>query len=247
MTNEKAIVLTVGNRRVAGTVMLPTPFSEGMLFVHGWNGNQTQYGVRAKELSSLGCVCLTFDLYGHAQTFEFQHQATREDNLADIVAAYDYLAGLPNVDHDAIGVVGSSYGGYLAAILTTLRPIRWLALRAPALYRDQDWAQPKASLDRSDLNAYRLLTVPPGENRALAACAVFQGDVLLVESEHDTIVPASVTANYRTSFAQARSLTFRVLENADHALSDMKSQAEYTAVLKKWAIEVVLTARNRAS
>src|SRR3712207_7596311 len=47
-------------------------------------------------------------------------------------SAYDALAGRPGVDADAIAVVGSSYGAYLAAVLTSLRPVRWLGLRAPA-------------------------------------------------------------------------------------------------------------------
>src|SRR5204862_530642 len=121
-----------------------------------------------------------------------------------------------------------------AALLTAVRPVRWLALRAAALYRDADWAQPKGSLDRSDLNGYRLQSIKPAENRALDACSKFLGDVLLVESEHDAIVPHTVTANYRTAFAQAKSLTFRTIEGADHALSDMDSQNHYTSLLTNW-------------
>jgi uncharacterized protein len=200
--------------------------------------------VRARQISALGCVCLTFDLHGHAATSEFQATVTREENFADVVAAYDYLCSLPHVKGEAIGVVGSSYGGYLAALLTTVRPIQWLALRAAALYRDADWTKPKGGLDRSDLSAYRLQSITPAENRALEACANFRGDVLLVESEHDTIVPHPVTANYRIAFAHARSLTFRTIEGADHALSDMDSQNQYTSLLTNWVTEVVLKARS---
>ena len=72
----------------------------------------------------------------------------------------------------------------------------------------------------------------------------FRGDVLLVESQHDTIVPSSVTANYRTAFGQARSLTFRVIEGADHALSDPDSQNQYTSLLTNWATEVISKSRG---
>ena len=60
----------------------------GALFVHGGAGNQGQYLARAREISALGCLCLTFDLYGHATAMSYQGQVTREDNLNDIVAAY---------------------------------------------------------------------------------------------------------------------------------------------------------------
>ena len=52
--------------------------------------------------------------------------------MRDLLAAYDFLAALRNVDSDSIAVVGSSYGGYLAALLTALRPVKWLGLRVPA-------------------------------------------------------------------------------------------------------------------
>src|SRR5437763_11557257 len=193
-THEEIVEIPVASRRTSGTIVSPSALTAGILFVHGWAGNQTQYLTRARDLGQLGCVCLTFDLYGHAKTISFQGTVTREDNLNDIIAAYDKLASLPLVDPAAVGVIGSSYGGYLAAILTTRRPVRWLALRAPALYKDEDWSQPKQLLNRDELTKYRLAQVKPSENRALAACTRFEGDVLLVESEYDHLVPATVTA-----------------------------------------------------
>src|SRR5215213_9798513 len=152
---ERIIQLEVGMRRIGGTVISPEPRLEGMLFIHGWSGNREQYLVRARQVAALGCVCLTFDLHGHAATSAFQSTVTREENLADVVAGYDYLCALPHVKDEAIGIVGSSYGGYLAALLTAVRPVQWLALRAAALYRDAEWTKAKGSLDRTDLNAYR--------------------------------------------------------------------------------------------
>jgi dienelactone hydrolase len=168
---------------------------------------------------------------------------SREDNLRDLLAAYDLLAGRKGVDASAIGVIGASYGGYLAAILTSLRPVRWLALRAPALYKDEDWGKPKKRLDRDALAAYRRRPLDPEENRALRACAAFEGDVLVVESEHDHIVPRPAVANYVAAFGKAHSLTYRVIEGADHALSEETWQDAYTSLLVNWATEMVVGAR----
>jgi dienelactone hydrolase len=169
---------------------------------------------------------------------------TREDNLRDLVAAYDLLASQRELDEGSIGVVGASYGAYLAAILSSLRPIRWLALRAPALYKDEDWGFPKRRLDRDELAAYRRRPLAPEENRALGACAEFRGDVLVVESEHDDTVPHTAVANYVAAFGQAHSLTYRVIQGADHALSDRASQQAYTGLLVGWASEMLLGARG---
>jgi pimeloyl-ACP methyl ester carboxylesterase len=162
-TRDEALEIPVGDDdRLAATLVAPATRVPGFLFVHGWGGGQEQYLARARAIAALGCVCLTFDLRGHARSEPRHADVTREDNLRDALAAYDLLAGQRAVDRDAVAVVGSSYGGYLAAILTSLRPVRWLGLRAPALYRDEDWAAPKRRLDRRELAAYRRRPVGPG-------------------------------------------------------------------------------------
>jgi hypothetical protein len=42
-----------------------------------------------------------------------------------------------------------------------------------------------------------LQPVSPEESKALRACHAFTGDVLLVESEHDDVIPHQVVVNYR--------------------------------------------------
>src|SRR3954452_12973184 len=161
-TRDEAIEIAVDHQRIAGTLVTPGTLIPGVLFVHGWGGSQEKYLERAHQIAALGCVCLTFNLRGPAET-EPQHKTvTREDNLRDLLAAYDVLAGQPLVDKASIAVVGSSYGAYLAAILTERRPVHWLALRVPALYKDEDWALPKQQLKKYGLAAYRRLPIPPG-------------------------------------------------------------------------------------
>ncbi|MFT4191805.1 MAG: alpha/beta fold hydrolase, partial [Comamonas sp.] len=195
-------------------------------------------------VAGLGCVCLTFDLRGHEKTRAERLRVSREDNLRDVLAAYDKLAAHPGIDTSAIAVVGSSYGGYLSAILTTLRPVRWLALHVPALYRDTLWNTPKAALDRKDIDRYRRSVVGPGDNRALMACRGFKGDVLIVEAEHDDYIPHQTIMNYRAAFVESHSLTHRILDNSDHALTGEVSQAAYNAILMKWITEMVIGART---
>jgi uncharacterized protein len=244
-TRDERIDIAVDSAQLAGTLIAPATQIPGVLFVHGWGGSQEQYLARAREIAALGCVCLTFDLRGHALTEGQQETVTRETNLRDVQAAYDFLARQPGVDPDAIAVVGSSYGGYMAAILTSLRKVRWLALRVPALYMDADWNRPKHELHKGEaLQVYRRTVVSPEDNRVLRACAEFKGDVLIVESECDHVVPHTVITSYVEACAQARSLTYRVLEGADHGLSEDASQRAYTLMLVNWMSEMVFGARS---
>lgn len=243
-TRDEVIAIAVDNETIAGTLVGPVTLVPGVLFVHGWGVDRNTYLTRAHEIAALGCICLTLDMRGHAATQDQRDTVTREDNLRDLVAAYDVLAGHPLVDAAAITVVGSSYGGYLAAVLTAVRAVRCLALRVPALYQDEDWALPKQQLRSHGLEDFRRHAVAPEGNRALAACAAFAGDVLIIESECDDVIPHPVIASYMAAFTRMRSLTYRVIAGADHALLEEAWQQSYTSLLLNWTTEMMLNARE---
>src|SRR5688572_10258419 len=92
---DETIDIQVDSQHIDGTFLFPPETDDavpGILFVHGWGGNQDQYLARAREIAKLGCVCLTFDLRGHAKTQPQHEIVTRADNLRDVLAAYDLLA-----------------------------------------------------------------------------------------------------------------------------------------------------------
>ncbi|WP_122666763.1 alpha/beta hydrolase family protein [Pseudomonas viridiflava] len=241
--SSESIEIAVDGQSISGTILTPGAKIPGILFVHGWGGSQQRDLARAKNITGLGCVCLTFDLRGHERTHEMRGKVSREQSLADLLAAYDRLVSHPAVDSEAIAVIGSSYGGYLATILSSMRPVKWLALRVPALYWDADWQMPKQELDRDKLAHYRRSAVTAADNRALAACKEFQGDVLLIESEQDDYVPHATLMSYRGAFELAHSLTYRLVDGADHALSSDLSQSIYSSMLTNWISEMVIGAR----
>jgi dienelactone hydrolase len=230
--------IPVDGADVAATLIAPDeprPLQPAVLFVHGWGGSQAQYVARARAAARLGYLSMTLDLRGHAGTAQLFESVTREENLRDVLAAYDALAARGEVDGTQIALCGYSYGGYLAAIASSLRQMRALSLLAPALYKDAGWRMPKRKLHlEPDFAAYRHRTLRAIDNRALRACAQFGGDVLLVEPEKDEVIPHAVVANYAAAFAHARSLTYRVIDGADHGLSEKRWDESLTELLVGW-------------
>ena len=73
---------------------------------------------------------------------------------------------------------------------------------------------------------------------------VVPGDVLLVESEHDTYIPHATIMSYRAAFQHTHSLTHRIIDDADHALSSERAQEAYTDILVRWITEMVVGERS---
>ena len=232
---DKPIDITVDGQIICGTLFMPPHAVGAVLFAHGWGGSQQQYLRRACAVAELGYLCLTFDFRGHGRRSNQRETVSRADNLRDLLAAYDLLAAQPGLNPPAIGIVGSSYGAYLGAITAALRAVDWLALRAAALYKDADWEVPKVQLHKDpDFANYRRRVLAPENNRALRACAAFHGDVLIVESEHDDTMPHQVIENYIAACKSARSVTRRLIKEADHGLTEPTWQRESTAYLVDW-------------
>ena len=104
---SETISIDIDDEQMSGTFLSPKSKVPGVLFVHGWGGSQERDLERAKGIAGLGCVCLTFDLRGHAGNGIPLNRVTREDNLRDLLAAYDRLLAHPAIDTSAVAVVGT--------------------------------------------------------------------------------------------------------------------------------------------
>jgi pimeloyl-ACP methyl ester carboxylesterase len=212
---SEAVTISSGSRRLSGNVFLPTPAPDsapGVLFAHGYKSSQASYRPRAEALvDALGFVCLTFDFSGHGASEGNVEDLGLDEHLADLVAAFDELARRDEVDGSRIGVAGASYGAYLAARLVTLRPVKRLLLRAPAFH-----AEPG----------------PGGD--VLAGLQEFAGEILVVESEHDDVIPPSVIERYVASSPRAHRAK---LAGAAHGLAPEFEQP-YGEIVREWFREL---------
>jgi hypothetical protein len=49
--------------------------------------------------------------------------------------------------------------------------------------------------------------------------------------------------SYRSAFRRSHSLTHRIIDGADHALTEKTAQRAYTSILVNWVTEMVTGAR----
>jgi pimeloyl-ACP methyl ester carboxylesterase len=212
-------------RRLFGRVFEPREARtgrRGVLFVHGMGSSQVAYEPRARTLTEkLDAVCLTFDLSGHGGDADRFDRYSVFDHIDDLTAAYDYLVSRSDVDGARVGVCGASYGAYLAALLTAQRTVKRLVLRAPALAIDIDPFAP---------SSVRAKPVPERFD-SLAVLRRYGGEVLLVESEKDEVVPQSHIEKHLQALPQA---TREVIPEATHALTDERWNRTFVDLTVRW-------------
>jgi esterase/lipase len=233
-TKEKASFRASG-QQLAATVYKPDkPNDRGVLFIHGWKSSQKTPSEYAKDLVAKGFWCLTFDLRGMGDSEGAIDSLTRKDFLEDCVCAYDYFKSKSGVD--SIAVVGSSFGSYMACLLTSKRKVESLVLRVPADYSDRGFSdQPQAIIsDQLDRLGSDGPKPDPEGSYALEALSRFPGKSLIVQSEADTIVDNKMVARFLNA-AQPNLRKHVVMKQAPHSLSSSpRHKAEFGLILNEW-------------
>ena len=51
-TRDQPVYMRVEDEHILGTLIVPGSLLPGVLLVHGWGGDQSQYVARARELAS---------------------------------------------------------------------------------------------------------------------------------------------------------------------------------------------------
>jgi dipeptidyl aminopeptidase/acylaminoacyl peptidase len=99
-----------------------------LVWVHGGPGGQTTRGYSAvpQYLANHGYVVLGINnrgSSGYGKSFlAADDQKHGREPLWDCVEAKKYLASLPYVDADRIGIIGGSYGGYMVLAALAFKP-----------------------------------------------------------------------------------------------------------------------------
>jgi len=127
---EETVSFKSGDETVNGFLVTPEgkgPFP-AVLVIHEWWGLDDWVKDQARGLARDGYVALAADLYRGKVTNkqEEAHQlmmgTPRDRALRDLRAAFNHLAGRPDVRKDRIGVIGWCMGGMYSLALATEEP-----------------------------------------------------------------------------------------------------------------------------
>lgn len=216
MTLQRVSFVVPGGE-LEGTLHLPqTRAVGGVAVLHGFGGQPGQAHIVAtcEALEAAGVAALRFAYRDHQPP-----RMTLASALADASGAIRLLKAHPDIP-EAMGVVGFSFGGAVAALVAGRDSrIRAAVLAAaPARFGDDDKLKPFAEVTRS------------------------RARVLLIWGSRDTAVPLANAERYAAVLSQAR-VTHRtvIIEGGDHDFSPAGPREMMTQRVAEWCRESFAT------
>lgn len=87
------------------------------LLVHGWGSNKSNMLRYVDPLLASGYDVIIMDVLGHGQSDVIQKQVSIESYVQSITSTIDYVSESPDINSNAIYVLGHSMGGIAASIV----------------------------------------------------------------------------------------------------------------------------------
>lgn len=171
-----------------------------LLVLPGFTSSKKNYELLVSVIvEKTGTSALVIDYSGHGESpFDIQ-DITISENFSEVVRAYDWLK--EKYPDRIIDVMGTSYGGFFAAKLPSVREIRKMILRVPANYDPLDLYTPWRKLDREQIrNEYRVDPNSFTDHPVLAEAAHFKGDAYVLTHEFDESCPKASTDPFISAF-----------------------------------------------
>jgi dienelactone hydrolase len=205
-----------------------------IIVLHGW----AQPGVAgasrvedtARRLAQQGYVALALSMRGWPPSGGWDDCGTLQPD--DIAKAADWLATIPGVNADSIGVLGFSLGGQVA-LLTGARSGRIKAIVAYFPITDiHRWGDTTSNM------AIRYFYVPlvcgtGDQNSPVHVAEQIHAPVLLIHGNRDTEVPTEQSLQMQEALRKAnRHVELLVIGGGDHGFKGEQSKQAWSAATK---------------
>lgn len=209
---EKPIEFKVGKNTLRGKLFVPEgkgPFPS-VIFFHGSGSQGETFFKAGPQLAQHGIVSFVFNFSGcGVSDGDFSEQKV-EDGITDAQAGIEIFLAQKEVDKNRIGICGSSYGGFLAALFSSQYEFKSLMLIAPAAYSKNGLKMTHEEADKERGNFY--------ESDSYKAVGKFTGAFFLIRCELDSVIPPLMPEEYSKSAKNANMKEEVVLRGAQHSL-----------------------------
>lgn len=246
--------IPIGNQKLAASLHYPSQVhgrAPLVICCHGLTGSRMGSCFRmvalGRHLAERGIACLRFDFRGCGESdgrFIDLTTATLSEDLFAVIAA---VRNMPQYDSDRLGIVGSSYGAFTAALaVEQIKGLRCLAFWAPvadvhALVREQmppiawEFLRQHGWVDHHGMPlGTAFFEQLPGTNGP-SALAQAPCPLLIYHGTKDQQVPAAHGSSYEAAM-KACGLECRMvtIETSDHGMRSVKLNEQIVQDTAAW-------------
>lgn len=237
---KQTVEFKVGRDTLRGTLFIPKgkgPFPSIISF-HGSGGKGEKYFEWGEKFAKQGYLAFTFNFKGCGRSDGDYFAQKYEDALLDAKIAFEFLLKQEKVDIKRIGLIGGSFGGFLASMLCLEFNIKSLVLVSPSAHSDKM----SSKIDMGGLEK----EVEYFQNRdnwfnskSYDNISKFKNSLLIVKSEFDDNVPMEVVDRYFEQGFNAEEKKIKAIKGADHRLSEQWMRDEVFEIMNDWFLETL--------
>ena len=202
-----------------------TPPGEGkhpvIILSHGYNGTNNDFVSECRYFAQNGYIAYAYDFCGGSVNSKSTGKSTDMTiftEKSDLLAVFDYIASMENVDTENMFLFGGSQGGMVTSLATEERAekVKGMILYFPALCIPDNWRQtyPKVE-DIPDTNDFWGLTLGKKffseihDFYTFDNIGAYEKDVLILHGDKDDIVPISYSVQAQKKYAHAELITMQ--------------------------------------
>jgi len=169
-----------------------------LTFVGFGSSKKSNFDFMAKLVDMTGISALVVDFSGHGESPFDVDETVPAQHLLEAIRAYDWIKA--NYPESLICVMGTSYGGFMAAYLTRFRSVEKIILRTPAIYEPSSFYTEHRLIDKILVREYRKNTRALKKHPIFLQPPVSDASTLLVVHGEDKSVPTETTDIYTSAF-----------------------------------------------
>jgi esterase/lipase len=236
---KQDVEFKVGEDTLRGTLFIPDgkgPFP-AVIFFHGSGSNGAKFYEVGEKFPEKGIMAFAFNFRGCGESDGDFKEQTYGNALDDAQTAYEFLL-TQNVDPSRIGVVGGSFGGFIAAMICLKLRIKALVLLGPSAHRESL----SERIFKGDLSGeikYFLDKNNWMTSESFENIASFRESLLIVKSGNDKIIPEEVPDKYFKDAINVSKKEIRTIKGADHRLTEQKWRDEFFDLILNWFLETL--------
>ncbi|HUD09229.1 MAG TPA: alpha/beta fold hydrolase [Patescibacteria group bacterium] len=232
---KQAIEFKVGKDTLRGTLFIPDgkgPFP-GVIFFHGSGSSGDMFFEAAERIASKGILAFMFHFRGCGMSDGNFEEQTLEMGLEDAKAGLKFFLSTDELDKNRVGLMGSSFGGWLAAMVCLDFDFKSVLLSVPAAFAPFRMS----TLHTEDID---VLKKDFWESESYQKIAKFKNNLLIVQSENDDILPEGMVEKYLEVATNAKKVEHLVLKDTKHRIKLFpKAKEILLEKLTSWFLETL--------